>query len=60
MAYSDKNLVKNILNRVVISKFESLPPILDIIRKAPEISQVDLRKESGDSNEKILEEHSHG
>jgi hypothetical protein len=53
MTYLDKNQENNILNEVVVSKFEILPFLLDIIAKNPFIIQSDLKRKSKYSGGKI-------
>ena len=53
MTYLDKNGDKNILDELVVTKFEILPPLLNIITRNPNINQSNLRKESKLSGGKI-------
>lgn len=53
MTYLDKNQEENILNEVVVSKFELLSFLLDIITKNPQITQSELKRKSKYSGGKI-------
>lgn len=55
MTYLDNNQDKNILDELVVSKFEILPPLLEIINKNPNITQNALRKTSKYSGGKIYQ-----
>lgn len=53
MVYLDVNQEKNILDEIIISKFDNLPKLLEIIRSNPHITQNRLRIKSKFSGGKI-------
>lgn len=53
MAYLDKNQKENILNEILVSKFELLSPLLEIITKNTPITQSELMRKSKYSGGKI-------